>query len=549
MNHHSPPRPDLPGTGPNRIAFLSALLAAWAVFLQGCTAVGPSFKTPEAQVEEAWNEAADERLKATAPDFGQWWQSFDDPVLNRLIDMAYKQNLPLQVAGLRILQSRARLGIAVGEQFPQQQSVGADVAHARVSKNAPNGAGANQTFQNYQVGANVAWEMDFWGKYRRGVESAEAALNASMADYDNALVSLTGEVASVYVQLRTLDERIRIAEDNVKTQRRSWEIAKVRFDAGLVSELDPAQALSLLRDTQATIPALQAQRKQTAYALSILLGMPPSDLGEILGEPGNIPTPPAEVAIGIPADLLRRRPDIRAAELQAAAQSARIGIAESLLYPSFSLLGSLGLQTSSNGGAQSGDADFSDLFSQDSVTFGIGPSFSWPVLNYGRLKNNVRVEDARLQQLLVNYRDTVLTAAGEVEDAAAGFLGAQQTSALLEQGVTSAKRAVELAGIQYRDGAVDYTRVLNTQEFLLKEQDRETAARGEIALNLVGLYKALGGGWQIRADDDYVPAAIQDQMRKRTDWGKLLPPAPRSGELPKPPAGGEAQPLFGTVDW
>ncbi len=288
----------------------------------------------------------------------------------------------------------------------------------------------------------------------------------------------------------------------------------------------------LLSDTQALIPVLRTGLRQTQHALSILLGIPPSDLQERLVGSRPIPTTPAVVAVGIPAELLRRRPDIRRAELEAAAQSARIGIAKSDLYPRFSLFGSVGLRSSDAGGSFTNDADFVDLFNVDSLTYAAGPSVQWPILNYGRLKNNVRVQDARFQQLIVNYQNTVLVAAQEVEDALVGFVQAQDQVKFLTESVTTSKRAVDISLIQYRDGAVDYQRVLDSQKFLVQQQDRLTSARGDVALNLVAAYKALGGGWQIRQEREFIPIETQEEMDNRTDWGKLFTPS--SLDLPPP---------------
>lgn len=410
-----------------------------------------------------------------------------------------------------------------------------------LSESAPNftiaGISLDDSFSSLQFGFNVAWELDFWGRFRRGIEAADANFAASVADYDNLLVALTADVASAYVLIRTLDERIRVANENVDIQRRSFEIADVRFQSGEVSELDARQAETLLRTTQATIPALQAARRQAQNALSILLGMAPSDLREMLGGPGKIPQAPTEVAVGMPADLLRRRPDIRRAEFDAAAQSARIGVARADLFPQIFLAGTVGLNSSDTGAT-----DLIDLFEGQSVFGSVGPAFNWPILNYGRLKNNVRVQDARLQELLVAYQNTVLRAAGEVEDGLVGFLRAQDQTAFLEQSVAAARRSVELALVQYRAGLVDYTRVLNTQQLLVQQDDFLTVSRGDIPRNLIGVYKALGGGWEIRRDIEVVPEAVVEEMRTRTDWGDLLP-----ADNQDPPQPAEQETLFRSV--
>jgi NodT family efflux transporter outer membrane factor (OMF) lipoprotein len=509
--------------------------------------LGPDFVKPDSQVAGEWLEADNPKVKSDSTESREWWTAFKDPVLNALVQKSYQQNLPLRIAGLRILAARARLGIAIGNLYPQQQRITAEASKVRLSENAPNSRLIDHSHGNYLIGFDAAWELDFWGRFRRGIESADAQLVAFVANYDDILVSLTAEVARTYVLIRTFQERIEIAEDNVRIQQRSLEIADVRsleiadvrFRNGLVTELDVTQAKTLLRNTQASVPRLQIGLRQAKNALSVLLAIPPSHLQEVLTGPELIPTPPTEVAVGIPADLLRRRPDIRRAELVAAAQSARIGVARTDLFPRIAILGMVGLQSSSNGEVIAKDAKFTDLFKGDSLTYFIGPTVEWPILNYGRLKNNVRVQDARFQQLIVNYKNRVLEAAKEVEDGLIGFLRSQDEVRYLLDSVEASKRSVELSLIQYRDGAVSYQRVLDSQQSLVDQQDLWTATRGDVALNLVATYKALGGGWQIREGKEFIPVQTQQVMAERTDWGDLLSPA--ALEVPPP---GEAAQIF-----
>ena len=506
-----------------------------ALLLGGCTAVGPDFLTPEVPVAEAWTLSEEAKVKPESADYSTWWTIFNDPVLNKLVDTAYEQNLTLQVAGLRILRARASLGIAVGQQYPQVQDATGGYRRLSISDNAPNASFLDRDFDSFSVGLDTAWEIDFWGRFRRGIESADASLGATVADYDDLLVTLTAEVATTYVLIREFEERIAIASENVRLQERTLEIADVRFRTGAVNELDVTQARALLGDTQALIPFLQTLLRQAQNALSVLLGRPPSELREILGEPGTIPQAPAEVAMGVPAELLRRRPDIRSAELEAAAQSARIGIAKADLFPRITLAGFVGFSTSDAGGIQSNDASLSDIFDGDSFTGFIGPSLRWPILNYGRVTNNVRVQDARFQQLVVNYQNTVLRAYQEVEDSLVAFLRAQDRTQFLTDSVAASRRSVDLSLLQYREGLVDYIRVLDAQSFLVTQQDRQAESRGAIARNLIGTYKALGGGWETRNPNASVPVQVQEEMQARTDWGGVLPAAgledaPSSGE-------------------
>ncbi len=514
-----------------RRGFVCCALGAM-VLLSGCTKVGPDFVKPDAVLAEKWSEAGELQLEPTESDHADWWRSFDDPVLVRLVSEAYEQNLTLQIAGLRILEARAQLGIAIGNAWPQQQQATMDAIYSSPSDNTA-GSAVNKSTWNYSTGISIGWEIDFWGKFRRGIESADAALLASIADYDTVLVSLTADVANTYMVIRTFEERLAIARENARIQQRSLNIADVRFRNGATTELDVQQARTLLLNTQATIPALEAGLRQSENALSILLGKPPGYVRAVLGPAGQIPAPPARVAVGIPADLLRRRPDVRGAELQAAAQSALIGVAKADFYPSVALLGSLGLAaTQSSTTTASGKSGIGEWFTADSLTFTGGPSVSWNIFNYGQIANNVRTQDARLQQLLVNYRNVVLQAAQEVENATVGFVRSQQQARFLNESVTAAKRSADLAQIQYRDGAADYTRVLNSEQALTVQQDQAAIARGEIARNLVGMYRALGGGWQIRAGRDFVPEGTRKQMAERTDWGNILEPEAQENALP-----------------
>ena len=309
-------------------------------------------------------------------------------------------------------------------------------------------------------------------------------------------MTVTAETARAYILLRTFESRLRLAQENVAIQNETLRIAEVRFENGAVTELDVTQSRAQLRDTEALIPSLETGVRQTKHAISTLIGQPPGQLAELLQQTSSIPSAPAEIAIGVPVDLLRRRPDVRIAEFQAAAQSARIGIAKSDLYPRFSLFGSIGFATSSDGGLQSNNADTGDLFSNDSIRYTVGPTFSWPIFNYGRLRNNVRVQDARFQQAALNYQNIVLEAAREVEDALAAYLRSQTRVGFLTDSVGDARRSVELALVQYRQGSATYQRVLDTQRFLVRQEDQLASTKGDVALNLVAAYKALGGGWE-----------------------------------------------------
>jgi NodT family efflux transporter outer membrane factor (OMF) lipoprotein len=504
------------GTNARRHGGTKGLLAGVMLLCAGGCMVGPDYVRPDADVNQSWLDAQDPRVKPDPVEQVEWWRTFDDPLLDALVEEAYAQNLTLRQAAVRVVQAMAARGIAVGELFPQSQEVGGSYDRTKLSENI----GEPIRYRSsWGIGFDAAWELDVWGKYRRNIESADASLDASLASYDDVMVSLVAEVAATYVELRTLQIRIRIALDNIEIQEESLRLAESRFRNGQTSELDVAQAESVLEQTRAAVPALRIDLQQAMYQLNFLLGSPPRDLLERLGEAGQIPTAPTEIAIGIPADLLRRRPDIRLAERQAAARSAQIGVAAADLYPSFFLSGSLGLQSDSSG----------DLFEGDSWTGSITPGFSWPILNYGRIKNNVRVQDAAFQATILDYQNAVLAAAQEVESGLAGFLGAQEQVEHLAASVDASRRSLELSTIQYREGSSTFTRVLNSQTQLRAVEESLATTQGQVAQNLIATYKALGGGWEIRRGVDILPEETRQEMEKRTDWGTMLEPDYVSG--------------------
>ncbi|MEZ5528343.1 MAG: efflux transporter outer membrane subunit [Porticoccaceae bacterium] len=489
-----------------------------ALSLAGCGSIGPDFKQPEVATPESWY-SSDERFSSSRAVEPAWWTLFNDPVLNQLVDMAFRQNLPLQVAGLRIAESRARLGIALGNRYPQLQQLSGSVTNVELSENAPNfNPAADDDYTSLNLGFDAVWELDFWGRYRRAIESSQASLMVSEADYADLKVILAGEIARAYVSIRSLEERLSLVRANIVLQQESLRIATVRYENGATSELDKQQAASNLANTRALEPGILIAQRQALNALCVLLSISPGDISELLAGKVGIPSINSELATGVPADLLRRRPDVRRAEYLAASQSALIGVAKADLYPSFSLSGSIGYQASS-----AGSSTTEDLFDGDSLFYSAGPSLRWNIFNYGRLKNNVRVQDARFQQSLLGYRQTVLNAYREVEDAMVAFSQSRREAVFRSDSATAALRAVDIANTRYREGAVDFQRVIDSQRFLVTQQDQWTRARGEIALNLIAIYKALGGGWEVTSQP-LLPDEVIDEMRQRTDWGELLTP-------------------------
>lgn len=491
----------------------------------GCAKVGPDYLRPGSRVSQEWLEAGDKRVSKESKEDRDWWKVFNDPILDRLIATAYSENLSLRIAGVRVLEARAQLGIAIGNEFPQMQQLTGALAYNRISEHSPNlsqpvPAGAQFGYTQSQIGFQASWEIDFWGKFRRAIESADANLLAYIANFDNTIVTLTADVATAYVQIRTLEERLRIARENVTLETESLNIADARFKGGTTTQRDVEQAKTVLASTQATIPQLDYQLQQTKNGLCVLLGMPPSDLSKILGEPSGLPVPPTEVAVGIPADLLARRPDIRAADAQAAAQCAQIGVAKADLFPSLSILGNIGLLSSDKGSFQ-----LANMFDAASGMGTIGPSLQWNILNYGQITNNVRLQDAKFQEMAISYQNTVLSAQKDLENSLIAFLRIQEQSKFLTESAAAAARSLDLAVLQYRQGIADFTTVLTAQQALLQQQDSLAVALGNISINLVGVYRALGGGWETWDNKEFVPAPLRKVMAERTNWGSLLKPA------------------------
>jgi NodT family efflux transporter outer membrane factor (OMF) lipoprotein len=521
------------------------VMTSLALSLAAC-AVGPDFRPPEAPLVRNFIGANNRSIKNNFEDYRDWWNAFHDPTLSQLVQTAYEQNLTLLSAGTRVLQARAALGIAVGQFYPQvQQGVG-DLAYNRTSAATPGAPpdSSPRRFWTNALAAQAVWELDFWGKFRRGVESSDATYLASIATYDQVLVSLLGDVAATYIGIRTTEQLLAIARDNVRKQEDELRIAQVRFHNGSASELDVFQATNVLEATRSAIPQLDIQLQQGRDALCVLLGIPPEPLGRLLANSRGIQMPPATIAVGIPADLLRRRPDIRAAELAAMAQSAQIGIAESQLYPAISISGTFGGTASTANGH-----NLSQVFKSVGMAYAGGPSFQWNILNYGQITNNVRVQDATLQQLLVDYQNDVLQAEQQVEDGISAFLNSRVQAQSLRRSADAADGALKLATLRYEAGESDFTTVLTAAQNLFQAQSNLATARSNVLLGATQIYRALGGGWQIRDDNEFVTEAAREQMRARTNWGDVLPPAGRPQPTPGLPAPKDVGPLVRLPQW
>jgi NodT family efflux transporter outer membrane factor (OMF) lipoprotein len=464
--------------------------------------VGPNYCPPPAPVADEWIQAQNPDVQNRH--LQDWWEVFQDPMLSALVVTAYEQNPTLRVAGTRVLQARAQQAIAVGNLFPQTQQGSVSYGRFQFNSNMPifnqllpliPPSQRTGAFSNWLEGFNMSWELDLWGRLRRGIESNNASLDASVESYDDALVTLLADVATNYVQYRVAQQRIKIARDNVRIQEGILNLALDKFRVGTASRLDSEQARTVLEQTRSTIPALEITLGRANDTLCTLLGMPPRDLERDLGpgpEVGGNPmsNTPAWVATGIPADLLRQRPDVRRAERQVAAQSAQIGVAEAALYPTLAVNGLIGWDA----------ANFNQLFETKSFIGVVFPSFNWNILNYGRIKNNVRQQIARTEELIATYQNQVLTAAREVQVPLRGFLKAREQAEDLARSVAAAKAATELGIQQYRTGVIDFNRVFNLETAQVQQQDNLAVAAGDIALNLINVYRGLGGGWELRLE-------------------------------------------------
>jgi len=449
--------------------------------------VGPNHKRPVPKIADDWIDSNDAKILQQPSCHPDWWAVFQDPVVNNLVDIAFQQNLTLRQAGMRVMQARSSRAITAGNLFPQVQQSFGEFARIQNSQTVVLPSPI-RNFDEWEVGFNASWELDVWGRFRRAVESADASLEASIREYDAILISLIAEVVNAYVDIRTFEERLEYAHQNVKVQESSLELSTTRFEEGKTSKVGVYLAEANLNGTKATIPSLETGLRQANNRLCTLLGIPSTNLSQMLGKGDGIPQVPAEIAVGIPADLLRRRPDVSQAERQVAAQSAQIGIAQSDLYPSIAINGDVFLATES----------FSNLFRSASTAGSVGPSFSWNILNYGRIVNNVRLQDARLLELIANYQNTVLKANQEVEDALVAFLKSQEEVEFQQATVDDLNESLKLLLINFEEGSIDFSPIFVLQGSLRAAQDQLAATEGSVLVNMIAIYRALGGGWQIR---------------------------------------------------
>jgi len=494
-------------------AALAALLGGLA---PGCIMVGPDYETPPAPVAETWIDFQDARVNTEETDLRTWWSVFRDPILDGLMCQAGEGSLTLQAAAERVSAARARRDLAAGFMYPQTQGANGGGGTTRLSEEDPNiTPGFNRTSTQWSAEVGASWEIDFWGRYRRAVESADAELQASVADYDDVMVLLYSEVAARYVSYRTFQHRLRYLRQNEEIQQGSYDVTQARFDAGEVAERDVFEARQVLEETRALIPDAELGLRIENNALCVLTGSPPRDLTPELGE-GAIPVAPPSVAVGIPADLLRRRPDVRRAERIAAARCALIGIAESDFYPRISVLGRLGVSAEHS----------SDLDESDAETSFLGTSFTWSLFDYGRTASNVRIFEAEFRAAVLDYEQAVLSAGQEAEDALYSLFKSQERLGPQLASADAAERTVQIVQDQYAEGEVDFSEVFLFASNLTEAQDQLATAQGNVAQAVVSVYRALGGGWIHAVPDDAATPGLSGE----------------TAQTPVPMIDGDAQP-------
>jgi multidrug efflux system outer membrane protein len=448
-----------------------------------CMTVGPDYTAPKMDAPDKWHSTSSENISTERNDsnLAKWWESFNDPILTDLIKRAVSDNLSIKEAVLRLNEARIRRGVTGADKYPSVSS------SASVTKS--HSSGMSNTF--YQLGFDANWEIDLFGGIKRSIEASDADLESSKESLRDVTISLISEVALNYVQLRLYQSELDITNSNLKAQEETHEIVTWRYQAGMVTELDLKKSEYSLEQTRAQLPAILLNIEQAENKIAVLMGTNPGELKDLLDPVRAVPVVQDKIKTGIPADLLRQRPDLRKAERDLAAQTARIGVAESDLYPAITLSGSLKASSSA----------LSSLTDSNSISRSIGPSISWPVFRAGAIKKNVEIQTTVADQLLVQYKSLLLSAVEEVENALSSCFYQQIKNEYLRKACNAAQRAYELAKIQYSAGLVDFQVLLEAQRTLLSLQDQVTQGEGQVSINYITLYKALGGGWSSLSTD------------------------------------------------
>lgn len=465
--------------------YASLLGALVMLIVSGCN-VGPDYKTPDVNTPGRFN-VNDANHPSTAPDISRWWTSLNDPTLTSLIEEARVSNLDIRIARARIAQARAIAGIVDSAQMPTVNLNGA-YTETSVSRNSELGNFyPRRQFPDYQTGFDASWEIDVFGGTRRAVEAAKADVQVAMANDRGAVISITAEVARTYITLRQYQRRLAIANENVGLQKSTLEVVDGRYKAGIVSELDVQRATAQLQATMAVIPSTETAIAANMRRLAVLLGKDPSALTEKLSPSNPIPATQPVVPVGLPSDLLRRRPDVISAERQLAAQTARIGVATSDLFPKFALTGSYGRESTNTG----------NIFDSSSRFWSITPGFSWPVFDGNRIRSNVRLQTARQEEAMAVYIKSVLGALAETEDSLTAYGNERIRMERVSAAVAANRRSVQLASALYAQGLTDFLTLLDAQRVLFLSEDQLAESQAATATDLVALYKALGGGWEV----------------------------------------------------
>ncbi len=471
---------------------LFGLMACLMLYFSGC-AVGPDYDQVQPQSPQQWSARMENGLKPVRPAaeaLSAWWDVFDDPVLTALEKKAAEGNLDLKTAFSRLRQARLRRGISRAALFPAVDAAGLlEKQRSSQSMNPMRSEYAGLDWENelYMLSFDSAWELDIFGGLRRSVEAAQAELEAGRAGLQDVLISIMAEVALNYIEARTYQRRLDITRQNLETQNKSYDLNRSRYQAGLIDELAVQQSLRNLERTRSLIPRLKSGLTAAKNRLAVLVGLSPGALEAELTPGAPIPVAPLEVAVGIPAEAMRRRPDIRRAERSLAAQTARIGVAAAELYPKFRLAGTIGLKAID---------EENYFFDAQSRFWNIGPGVSWNIFHGGELRLNIKLQTEKQKEALIQYKSAVLRAQEEIENALTDYAKEQMREQSLEKAVAAARRVEWLARDRYKAGLVDFYNVLDAQKSLLELEDELVQSRGQVASTLAGLYKALGGGWE-----------------------------------------------------
>ena len=473
----------------------SLALAILAITSSSCVLVGPSYREPATPKPPRWIAEFKRGLEAGDPEISRWWHVFDDALLDDLVHRAVTTNVDVTQALARVRESRARSAAAGADLAPTLDAVGSYTRdHASGSRGGGSSlSSSDRTSDSFFTGFDASWEIDLFGRRRRTIEQTRAELESSEASLRDALVTVAAEVARNYVEVRSLQSRIAIAETNVESQVDSLSLAQWRYQAGLIGALDVDQATYNLANTRARIPDLETALAAARNRIAVLLGLPPGAVDEDLAAIAPVPSVPVSVAVGVPADLLRRRPDVAAAERQVAAATAAIGVATADLYPTLSLTGSIGFSAS----------DIADLGTGASGTWGFGPSLRWNVFDAGRIRSHIREQSAVADQAVAAYETAVLGAYEEAENALVAYVREQIRHDHLADAVVAAESALRLARMQYESGVVDFQQVLEAQRAQLTFQESLAISTASVTTDLVALYKALGGGWEAAICGDH----------------------------------------------